>query len=325
MHDPQRETSRIDQQQPQFVTDTSQLKSTDTTNPSIDSCELPLIDTSIRTSINTRPRDMVTTLILVRDENGDLHGQEVHMRNATSQRLDDQRDEGNTINVTNHIDSHNRRLVLRRSPPYPSLLMSMEPSLLLLVSLTGAELRHGGETSDGAAASHHRRHRVSPPPSPIHTTISGDPPAVHPMSPETFLSETGCFILKSVTVSDHGKADLGDVILCVGRRPVHWVWCMLLHSLVDLLFQGFEVPCLQRVRIKLYLFGVLKKQVSFAEDIEAVDVESDREFKEDVNFISGTCSNPPEGKIEDWSSINLVVESQAIKIDREVVKYEVVE
>ncbi|KAF3546946.1 hypothetical protein DY000_02007562 [Brassica cretica] len=85
MHDPQRETSRIDQQQPQFVTDTSQLKSTDTTNPSIDSCELPLIDTSIRTSINTRPRDMVATLILVRDENGDLHGQEVHMLNATSQ------------------------------------------------------------------------------------------------------------------------------------------------------------------------------------------------------------------------------------------------
>ncbi|KAL0755423.1 hypothetical protein Bca101_093091 [Brassica carinata] len=93
----------------------------------------------------------------------------------------------NTINVTNHIDSHNRRLVLRRSPPYPSLLMSMEPSLLLLVSFSGAELRYGGETSDGAAASHHRRHRVSPPPSPIHTTIRGDPPAVHPMSPETFL------------------------------------------------------------------------------------------------------------------------------------------
>ena len=35
---------------------------------------------------------MVATLILVRDENGDLHDQEVHMRNATSQRLDDQRD-----------------------------------------------------------------------------------------------------------------------------------------------------------------------------------------------------------------------------------------
>ena len=92
VHDPQKETRRIDQQQPQFVTDTSQQKSTDTTNPSIDSCELPLIDTSIRTSIDTRPRDMVATLILVRDENGDLHDQEGHMRNATGQRLDDQRD-----------------------------------------------------------------------------------------------------------------------------------------------------------------------------------------------------------------------------------------
>uniref|UniRef100_M4EYF0 Uncharacterized protein n=1 Tax=Brassica campestris TaxID=3711 RepID=M4EYF0_BRACM len=36
-------------------------------------------------------------------------------------------------------------------------------------------------------------------------------------------------------------ADHGDVILCVGRRPVHWVWCMLRHSLVDLLCQGFNV------------------------------------------------------------------------------------
>ncbi|WZZ23610.1 hypothetical protein YC2023_007011 [Brassica napus] len=35
--------------------------------------------------------------------------------------------------------------------------------------------------------------------------------------------------------------DHGDVIPCVGRRPVHWVWCMLWHSLVDLLCQGFEV------------------------------------------------------------------------------------
>lgn len=33
---------------------------------------------------------------------------------------------------------------------------------------------------------------------------------------------------------------------------------------------------------------LLKKQVSFAEDVEAVDVDSDRDFEEDVNFISGT-------------------------------------
>ena len=33
---------------------------------------------------------------------------------------------------------------------------------------------------------------------------------------------------------------------------------------------------------------LLKKQVSFAEDVEAVDFDSDRDEKEDVNFVSGT-------------------------------------
>ncbi|KAF3487870.1 hypothetical protein F2Q69_00052915 [Brassica cretica] len=47
-------------------------------------------DTS-QTSIDTRPRDMVANLILVPDENGDLHDQEGHLRNAAGQRLDDQR------------------------------------------------------------------------------------------------------------------------------------------------------------------------------------------------------------------------------------------
>ncbi|KAF3540386.1 hypothetical protein F2Q69_00022618 [Brassica cretica] len=61
----------------------------------------------------------------------------------------------NTINVTNQIASHHRRHVLHRSPPHPSLLMSMEPSLLLLALYSGDELRRGGETSDGAAASNH--------------------------------------------------------------------------------------------------------------------------------------------------------------------------
>ncbi|KAF2611850.1 hypothetical protein F2Q70_00012014 [Brassica cretica] len=56
-------------------TDTSQQTSTD-------SCELPPIYTSTRISIDTCPRDMVATLILVRDENGDLHDQEGHMHNA---------------------------------------------------------------------------------------------------------------------------------------------------------------------------------------------------------------------------------------------------
>ncbi|KAF3515344.1 hypothetical protein F2Q69_00006673 [Brassica cretica] len=40
------------------------------------------IDTSVRTSIDTKPRDMVATLILVRDDKGDMHDHEGHLRNA---------------------------------------------------------------------------------------------------------------------------------------------------------------------------------------------------------------------------------------------------
>ena len=43
----------------------------------------------------------------------------------------------------------------------------------------------------------------------------------------------------------------------------------------------------------------------------------------------GECDNPPFGirmiETEDWSNTNLVVESRAIKIDREILKNEVVE
>ncbi|KAF3555420.1 hypothetical protein F2Q69_00013576 [Brassica cretica] len=75
-------------------TDTSQKKSTDTPNLSSDCCELPPTDTSNRISIDIHSRDMVATLILERDENGDLHDQERHLRNAACQRLDDRRAEG---------------------------------------------------------------------------------------------------------------------------------------------------------------------------------------------------------------------------------------
>ncbi|WZY93421.1 hypothetical protein YC2023_065750 [Brassica napus] len=68
-------------------TDTSKQTSTDPTTLLTDSCEILSIDTSIRTSINTHSRDMVATLILVRDENGDLHDQEGHLGNAAVQRL----------------------------------------------------------------------------------------------------------------------------------------------------------------------------------------------------------------------------------------------
>lgn len=72
--------------------DSSRQTSTNTPNLSNDSCELPPIDTSTRTLIDIHPQDMVATLILERDENGDLHDHEGHLRIAAGQRLDDQRD-----------------------------------------------------------------------------------------------------------------------------------------------------------------------------------------------------------------------------------------
>ncbi|KAF2576034.1 hypothetical protein F2Q70_00003719 [Brassica cretica] len=56
--------------------DNPNLPSTDTIHPTS-------IDIPSRTSIDTEPRDMVAPLILVRDNNGDLHDQEGHLRNAT--------------------------------------------------------------------------------------------------------------------------------------------------------------------------------------------------------------------------------------------------
>ncbi|KAF2614154.1 hypothetical protein F2Q70_00011287 [Brassica cretica] len=90
-HDPQRKENRIDRQQHPFVDRHFSENVDDTPNPSTDSCALPMIDTSVRTSIDIRPQDMVATLILERDENGDLQDKEDHLSNAASQRLDDQR------------------------------------------------------------------------------------------------------------------------------------------------------------------------------------------------------------------------------------------
>ena len=80
---------------PVSSTDTRSPPSTDDTLPSTkdtllstDIFHLTSINTSVRTSIDTEPRDMVATLILVRDEKGDLHDQEGHLRNAAGQRID---------------------------------------------------------------------------------------------------------------------------------------------------------------------------------------------------------------------------------------------
>ncbi|KAF3485221.1 hypothetical protein F2Q69_00052132 [Brassica cretica] len=72
-------------------TDTrSPLSTEDTHLPSTDIFHPTSIDTSVRTSIDTEPRDMVATLILVRDDRGNLHDQKGHLRNAACQRIDAQ-------------------------------------------------------------------------------------------------------------------------------------------------------------------------------------------------------------------------------------------
>ncbi|KAF3538567.1 hypothetical protein F2Q69_00023562 [Brassica cretica] len=64
-------------------TDTRSTPSTEDTHlPSTDILHPISIDNPDKTSIDTEPRDMVATLILVRDNNGDLHDQEGRLRNA---------------------------------------------------------------------------------------------------------------------------------------------------------------------------------------------------------------------------------------------------
>ncbi|KAF3497704.1 hypothetical protein DY000_02052202 [Brassica cretica] len=60
-----------------------------TTCVSLDSAQPP--STQTLKSIDTEPRDMVAPLILVRNNNGDLHDQEGHLHNAAGQRIDAQR------------------------------------------------------------------------------------------------------------------------------------------------------------------------------------------------------------------------------------------
>ena len=72
-------------------TDTrSPLSTKDTHLPSTDIFHPTSIDTLVQTSIDTEPRDMVATLILVRDDRRNLHDQEGHLRNAACQKIDAQ-------------------------------------------------------------------------------------------------------------------------------------------------------------------------------------------------------------------------------------------
>ncbi|KAF3574790.1 hypothetical protein F2Q69_00060293 [Brassica cretica] len=78
-------SSSIDSRQPPSTptpissTNTPFPPSTEDTLLSTDIFHPISIDTSVRTSIDTELRDMVATLILVRDEKGDLHDQESHL------------------------------------------------------------------------------------------------------------------------------------------------------------------------------------------------------------------------------------------------------
>ncbi|KAF3527632.1 hypothetical protein DY000_02039562 [Brassica cretica] len=69
-------------QTPVSLTDTRSPPSTEDTLSSTDIFHPTSIDTSVRTSIDTKTRDMVATLILVREEKGDIRDQEGHLRNA---------------------------------------------------------------------------------------------------------------------------------------------------------------------------------------------------------------------------------------------------
>ncbi|KAF3568004.1 hypothetical protein DY000_02014557 [Brassica cretica] len=71
------------------TTSTTSIDTTSTT--SIDTCDRAKIDSSTRRSIDTNPRaDIVATLVLQRDENGDLHDPGGHLCNAAGQRIDGQ-------------------------------------------------------------------------------------------------------------------------------------------------------------------------------------------------------------------------------------------
>ena len=54
---------------------------------------------------------------------------------------------------------------------------------------------------------------------------------------------------------------------------------------------------LEDVKAKLdSVHKLLKKQVNFAEDVEAIDVDTNMDEEEDVNFVTGSCfQNPRSG------------------------------
>ncbi|KAF3543101.1 hypothetical protein DY000_02006629 [Brassica cretica] len=100
-------------------TDTRSPSSTEDTHlPSTDIFHPTSIDTSIRTSIDTEPRDMVATLILVREERGDLYDQEGHLRNATGHRSTTPMESTASCNAV-RIMTHEEFAAKHPHPPSP--------------------------------------------------------------------------------------------------------------------------------------------------------------------------------------------------------------
>ncbi|XP_033134041.1 uncharacterized protein LOC117127547 [Brassica rapa] len=87
----EKHTSSIDTTSTTSI-DTTFTTSIDTTSTtSIDTSDRATIDSSTRTSIDTNPRaDIVVSLMLQRDENGDLHDPGGHQCNAAGQKIDGQ-------------------------------------------------------------------------------------------------------------------------------------------------------------------------------------------------------------------------------------------
>ncbi|KAF3581752.1 hypothetical protein DY000_02031067 [Brassica cretica] len=92
-------------------TDTRSSPSNEDTHfPSTDIIHPTSIDTPFQTSIDTEPRDMVATLVLVRDNNGDLHDQEGHLRNAAGDAV--KRQEASTRGVGDDVMKHHVNAII---------------------------------------------------------------------------------------------------------------------------------------------------------------------------------------------------------------------
>ncbi|KAF3559571.1 hypothetical protein F2Q69_00012873 [Brassica cretica] len=104
--------------------------------PSTNILHLTSINTPSQTSIDTEPRDMVAPLILARDNNGDMHDQDGHLRNAEGQRIDAQgaaipgphaNATGTTLPVDEAAQPRTKRASHRPTTPLLLSLDSVQP------------------------------------------------------------------------------------------------------------------------------------------------------------------------------------------------------